>query len=258
MGQGRSTIAIEPHSDAPDAALLALVYAAGARPSAAEVAGAADVSKAFAVTFAAPQAEGWVEALVTGLAFDVVSLSPAPSAAVPPVAHRFGLDSDSAREHDHEVIEIRLGPHLVGGGAMLPIVRAAVALAAALAEQIPPAEVVWLPAASAMAPEYFRTIVAEWLRGGAFPGLGLTALRPDALGGMRSYGLTYFTGQELDFVREIGEAPEDCARHALRALHLLVEHGPVTEQVRLDHGEGVELLAKPSADGRTVRAWRQF
>ena len=48
-----------------------------------------------------------------------------------------------------------------------------------------------------MAPAYFMSAVRAWLVGGAFPALGLTALREEQDGALHSEGLALFTGYEV-------------------------------------------------------------
>jgi len=255
--QGRSAIVTPSESiKAPDAAPLALLFAAGERPSAADVKAAAERSGEFAVTYEAPTTAGWVEALVTGLTFEVRGLAPTPACAAPQIAHRYGLADDWAPPPGCEALTIQPGEHLAGGWAMLPVVRACVALAAALTGQSRAMAVVWQPARCAMSPAYFRQLVADWLLGGAFPALGLTALA-EREGKLRSEGLAFFTRQELEIERSPGQTPTADAQLAVRAIDALVAREPLTAPIRLTAPEGAPLLAEPSTDGATVRLWRQ-
>lgn len=234
-------------------ALLAVLYAPGRRPSIGAVRLAGEASGAFALTFDPGEAAGWAELLVTGLAFDVAGLVPGPGEATPAIAHRFGLDDDCPVEALEAVI-LRPGAHLAGAAAMLPVVRACVALGAALATHTGAVAVVWIPARSAMAPDYFAATIADWLGGGAFPALGLTALVPGA-SGMTSEGLAFFTGQELEVA---GSDLAQAGRIAVRMVHTLVSHGPLVAPTRLAGPDGEPLLAEPVGDGSKVRVRSQL
>lgn len=231
----------------PDQALLALLFAAGQRPTAAQVEAAGSGTGAFSVSYAPDPPAGWIEVLVTGLTFEVHGLAPGAGEPVPPIAHRYGLPGVGA-EANLEASSIRLGPHLAGGGAMPPVVRGAIALAQALAGAERAAAVVWLPARSAMASDYFATAATAWLGGGAFPVPGLVAL-VETRDGLSSQGLAFFTGQEVE-ASWLGAAKPDLARCLIRAVHLLVEHGPVAAATRLRTPEGDMLRIEPRSSGQ--------
>ena len=231
--------------------VLALLYAAGRRPSVDDVRRAGEASGVFAITFDSDEEPGWAELLVTGLTFEVRGLAPNGGEPVPPIAHRFGLENTWSGDA-MEAVVVRPGAHLAGAAAMLPVVRGCVALAAALAEQTDAAAVVWIPARSAMATDYFGSVIADWLGGGAFPALGLTALVPTATG-IESEGLAFFTGQELEVVADPGRT----GRIAVRMVDLLVGHGPLTAPTPLTGPEGEPLLAEPVGDGSKVRVGSQ-
>lgn len=228
--------------------MLAVLYERGQRPSIDAVRHAADASGAFALSHDPGGDAGWAEALVTGLTFDLCGLAPGAGEAVPPIAHRFGLTPDW-RGDALEAVLVRPGAHLAGAAAMLPVVRACVALGAALAGQTGAVAVVWIPARSAMTPDYFAGAVADWQGGGAFPALGLAALVADRAG-MTSEGLAFFTGQEIEVC---GSDRSHAGRIAVRLIHGLVSHGPLLVPTDLTGPDGERLRAQPSDDGCTVR-----
>ncbi|MCA1661334.1 MAG: hypothetical protein LC648_03895 [Novosphingobium sp.] len=108
---GRLAITAEDNLDASEPPLIALLFAAGARPSAADVSAIAERSGEFSVVYEPPPGEGWVEALVTGLSFEISGLRPAGPASAPAVAHRFGLASAQSL-NKLQAIVVRPGPHL--------------------------------------------------------------------------------------------------------------------------------------------------
>jgi hypothetical protein len=231
--------------------VLALLYAAGERPAVMDLRRAAEASGGFAVTFAPEGEPGRAEVLITGLAFELSGLAPGEGEPIPAIAHRFGFE-DSLPDTGWEAIVLRPGPHLAGAAAMLPVVRGCVALAAALAKETHAGAVAWLPARSAMGSDYFAAVVADWLNGGAFPVLGLTALVRGG-SGFASEGLAFFTGQELDLIASPGGEPAQTGRIAIRLIDLLAAHGPVTAPIQLAGPDGEPLLAEPMIDGSRVR-----
>ena len=199
--------------------------------------------------------EGWVEALVTGLSFDIVGLSPAEPFPMPDVGPRIGLEASSLE--GLEAIAIRPGRHLAGGENMLPVVRAALTLAKALAGESGAQAVVWLPARSAMRPLLFAATVDDWLSGGPFPAIGLTALVADSEGSVTSEGLAFFIGQEIVVAPAADVSAADNVKLAARLVHELIDNGPLRAPTRLTGSVGEALLAEPSTDGRQLTIRRQ-
>jgi hypothetical protein len=232
--------------------LLSLLFAAGGRPSLDEALALGERSRAFSCSYAPDPSEGWFEALVTGLTYEVHGLAPAASGPAQPIAHRYGLAS-GWWPPNLEAVTIQPGPHLAGGGAMLPVVRGAIDLAIALATAKDLAAVVWLPARTAMAVDYFTAAGNAWLVGGAFPVPGLVALVDSVEGGISSQGMAFFIGQEVEATPWPGAAKADVARCVVRAAHLLVEHGAIDAATRLDGPDGSALLFEPVIGSNRVR-----
>jgi hypothetical protein len=247
-------------------AALSLLFAAGDRPSAEDVERAlsalpgdtsAKPGRAITrITDSRKGEEGWLELLASGMTFDLTGLAPAVSAPVPAAVHFFGLPAEAV-EGAFEAIEIVPGPHLEGGGAMMPVVRTMASVASALAAKLGAQTVCWAPARSWMDPSYFARIVDGWLNGGAFPALGFTGIERSHDGSVESDGLAYFTGQELRVDARRGEAAAATVKLAVRAIDHLVRHGRVERRERLTGPDGEALLAEPSAGGRIVRLWRE-
>ena len=252
---GRKASTVDEDLPVPEPAVLAVLYAPGQRPSLGNVRRAGEASGAFAVSHdpgdeqgGPGDAAGWAELLITGLTFDVSGLAGARGEAAPPVAHRFGFAPDEAVAKGLEAVFLRPGAHLAGAAAMLPVVRGCVALGSALATGTGAAAVVWIPARTAMAPDYFAATIADWLAGGAFPELGLTAVVPEG-SGIASEGLAFFTGQEIEVC---GTDLPHAGRIAVRLIHTLIGHGPLTASAQLAGPDGEPMLAEPTGDGRRV------
>ena len=180
----------------------------------------------------------WVELLALGLTFDLRGLAPGIAAQVAAPAHAFGLPMAEARGLEGMVL--RTGPHLASAGSLMPIVRTMGALGCELAALPGLMGIGWEPAGTIMASDYFRTTVGAWLDGGAFPALGFTALARSPSGAMRSVGLGFFLGHEIELAPRAGESPADAARLAVRLIHDLVQNGAYTPG---DHvGPGGEAL----------------
>ncbi len=143
------------------------------------------------------------ELLVQGLTFDCVGLAPGDSAASPEQGALLGLKQFPAGE----ALSLQPGPHIAAGAALLPVTQALLGLGAALARLPGVLAVCWHPAQAWMEPDYFQTIASDWIKGGAFPALGLATLHPLPDGGFRSHGLAFFIGQELRLEARLNLSP---------------------------------------------------
>jgi hypothetical protein len=210
----------------------------------------------FAVSHAPDPAEGWLELIADGLTFDLTGLAPAAAAPMPELLHPFGFAA-GADVVPGEAITLIPGEHLRGGEHLLPVVRVMTGIAARLGELAPVKAIAWHPARSVMAPDVFIRLIAAWLAGGAFPALGLTALTPDTDFGLRSEGLTFFTGQELRIEPGTGTTAAADAKIAVRLIHYLVENEAIRAPFDFLGPDGESLCAAPSDNGRYLRVWRK-
>lgn len=233
--------------------MLSLLYVAGERPCAADVArllgGPANKAGAAArVSFEPSGDEGWLELLASGLTFDIAGLSPAPAKVAPAASHLFGLPSGT-RDLELEAVTLSPGEHIASGTTMLPVIRVMCGLGAGLTSLGNVKAVCWHPAQSWIEPAYFTRAIANWLGGGVFPALGLTALRQIADGSMESMGLEFFTGQEVRITKRPGESGGDTARLAVRMIDLIVRQGPLREGMDIAGPDGEELLVELPREG---------
>ena len=240
--------------------MLSLLFARAARPNAAAIdAVARDALHAecgFIVTHQPPKGDGWLGLLAGGLAFDLVGLAPATPIHIAPGRHAFGLDGPELPA-DLEAVELRPGPHLAGGPALLQVVKALTGIAAALSRLDGVRAICWHPAGSRIEPRLFARLIAIWFSGGVFPSHCLTPFARGPDGSLRSDGLAFFIGQELELEAGSGETPAETARLAGRLAQRLIEDGPVHSPDELIGPGGEQLDADPSRDGRTVRIWRR-
>lgn len=242
-------------------ALMSLLFAPGTRPSADTIAGlaatGAGTGAGFAVSHRPPEAEGWVELLVNGLTFDCRGLAPAPTLArFPDIASPPGFNAESFAAL--EAVSLAPGPHLAGGAAMQPIVRGLAGLGTMLARLEGVRAVSWHPSLHAVEPGAFIAQIEQWLGGGAFPGLALTALEKAPDGALQSRGLAFLIGQELRIERSPGVVPAADARLALRLIDRLAATGAIRQAVTVEPlpGERVELI--PDEGSALVRVWRRI
>lgn len=254
---GRAIIAQVQIDDEPSQPLLSLLFAAGERPSATTLSALADAARGrgvpFAVTHFPSEAEGWLELLAMGLTFDCRGLAPADGEAVQPAAHFYGIEPSVATEA-LEAVVLAPGPHLVGGNALLPVVRIAAGVAAALAELPGLRAVCWHAAASWMDPAYFARMVDAWLDGGAFPALGLTSIKRESDGALVTNGLAFLIGKELHFTPAPTINSSDAARIVIRLVHELVERGGIDTPLSIVGPDGTNILVRPSADRSVIHA----
>jgi len=242
------------------ASAVSLIFAAGDRPCARDIRKLAAELGQFTLSID-PAAdggedEGWVELLANGLTFDLIGLRPTAAEPLPDCAYRFALpdDFDPATM---EAITLIPGPHLSGGGAMFPVVRCLALLAAQLAQLDQVRAVAWHPARTFSAPDYFRRGVIGWIEGGAFPGLGLTALATNPDGGMQTEGLSLFTGQELRLSPDMCADPAEAAKVAFRLINWLVEHGRIEEPFTFTGPDGAILELEPVDNFAMLQVWRR-
>ncbi len=238
---------------------LSLLFAAGKRPSANDIdrlLSSSDMDGAAAHISHRPDAgEGWVELLATGLTFDLIGLSPADPAPMPSVDHRFGVSQD-LQVSELEAITLVPGPHISSQIAMMPVVRAMAGLAASIALPLAVEGVCWHAAQSWMGPQYFSRAILNWLSGGAFPALGLTAIEELDDASVASVGLAHFTGQEIQLEPRDGEAPADTVKLAVRLIDYMVRNGRIDAPRELEGPDGERLLAEPTQSRQQVWVWR--
>lgn len=244
---------------AANAAGLCLLFDPGDRPDADAVArlvaAAADAGLPASVSHRPPPEAGWLELLASGLTFDLIGLAPAASGRMTEAQQDFGF-ADGELPRGGEAVELVPSGHIVSGAGLQPVLRTMMGLAANLVLELPVRAVGWGPAQTWMEPRYFCRTALNWLGGGAFPALGLTALLQAEDGSLASRGLAHFTGQEMQLEGRSGDAAADAAKLAVRVIDQLVRRGRIVEPLRIDAG-GQALLLEPSQVGELVLAWRE-
>jgi hypothetical protein len=232
-----------------------LLFQPGMRPDSAAVRALAQGDGGFSISLDPDESQAnegaWLELLASGLTFDLRGLAPGPAAAAPPSRHVYGV-GEPAEVGPLEAITLQPGPHLAGGRTMLPVVRCLAWLTARLAGLDGGRAVAWHPARCWSAPEAFRGGVQRWIEGGPFPAFALAALAPDADQALQSEGLALLVGQELRVAPLVTEDRAAQGRIALRAMHWLVENGPLRAPRQVTGPDGEKLALEPSANRRFV------
>lgn len=235
---------------------LTLMFAPGQRPGGDAIARLSQrpaENTGFAVTHDGDANDGWVEVLAMGLAYDVVGLKPAPQAHAAAPDHLFGVDSVLAASR-LEAVKVTAAPNIASHG-VLPVIRLLAGLGAELARLPGLRAVGWETARSWMAPAYFMSAIRGWLVGGAFPALGLTALDRLGDGSLGTCGLGLFTGYEARIEGLAGEAVQDTAKLAARAINQLVQNGPEGVSTLVD-ASGRSVLCDLQPHSGWLRIWR--
>ena len=211
---------------------------------------AADAARVFTVSHRPKDDDDWLELLSSGLTFDLSGLSGA--GAAPKVATRYGVAADTDLDHS-AWLRLAPGEHLSGGGSQLPVVRVMAGVVLGLLDLPGAMGVAWGPARTIMSAEHFRRIVPGWLRGGAFPALGLTALARDGAGNVVSEGLSFFAGLELRIEPLLAKQPGLAGKVAVRLIHSLVDGWTVKEPVEVEGPDGEILGVTPEENGKILR-----
>ncbi len=199
----------------------------------------------------------WVELLREGLTFDLSGLAPSPAHPFPACAHRFDLPA-LPEPGTYEAMVLRPGPHLAGGSASLPVMRALLALGCEFIRQVEGVQaVVWGPAATATGARFFESVTSAWLDGGPFPALGLTAFAETPDGALESAGLAFWTGQELRIEPPLTADRVAATRLGIRLVNHLVIIGGLSGGDRIVGPDGTCLVLRPSRSRAVISVWRE-
>ncbi len=246
-----------------DAAELTLLFAKGKRPNHAAIKAAAAQIPAIRLSHDPltdgdlANSAGWAELLRDGLTFDVCGLAPGPAIAFPDITSRVDLDEGASADH-MEAIAVLPGPHLTSSARSLPVVRGMLALSCDLVRHFDDLLAVsWSPSQTAIGRRFFESVTTAWLKGGAFPALGLTAFSGTPDGAVQSLGLAFWTGQELRIEPPISHDKVAATRLGTRLVNRLVLAGMVTADERILGPDGTPLVLRPSLDRAMISVWRE-
>lgn len=242
---------------------MLLMFRAGARPDVAAIRRAVELAEGLTISHDSGEGESsgraeppWLELLIGGMTFDLRGIAPGPAYTAADLRNRYDVPTDFA-ETIGEALSLSPGPHLAGGRATVPVVRVQTALVAELVRRLPSAvSVAWPPARALVGREFFLSMADNWVAGGPFPALGLTAFRQMLGGAIQSEGLAFFTGQELHFDNALFPDPAAAVRLGLRLVDELVGNGPLCEAGSLIGPDGSRIGLRPSGNGRFLRVER--
>lgn len=193
----------------------------------------------------------WLELLSDGLSFDLLGLDGGPPLTAGPIAHRFGC-AEALDDGSLEAIGLFPGPHLSEAANSVPIIRTMLGIALELIEKLPGCRSVqWSPARSAISADLFREIAGEWLRGGAFPALGLVGYRAGPNGHLESEGFSFLSGFEIAVAPELSVDRVAGTKLAVRVIHSLVGTLPPENDWPFEF-DGRKLKLRPDRARRLI------
>ena len=141
---------------------------------------------------------------------------------------------------------------------MLPVVRTGFRIVNRLCAAGVGRQVHWHPAAIRMGHTYFTSLSAEWLDGGPFPAISLTAMVFAEDRSLTTDGLACFIGRELRLAPQprLASDRERLAKIASHLVNPLVETGPPVSKTTLPLRDGRELqLRDRPGEGLILAGW---
>ena len=223
------------------------------------IAGIVGLSIAVDRSFPAPASDPgkplWFELHKHGLTYDCSGIAPGPAEPLPTVRDWLGIAVDERAER-LRCVGLALGPHLRGGQASPPILRALFGLAREMAERFSACRgICWAASGTVTETTVFTEFVARWEGGSGFPAQLVTSLAAGLGGGIESRGLAYFTGQELHIEPGTYHEEGQGALLALRLVAQLVYRGRLELAEEAVAPDGSPIRLEPSPNGRFVRVW---
>ena len=167
-----------------------------------------------------------------------------------------GPDARVVQTSDAPLAIVRPSPHIIAGARTLPVLRGWFELALELGRHHAGLTAYgWPPAGHAMPAPIFADEIGRWLGGGAFPVASTIAFVPSGAGALRTRGLGFFTGQEIELDGTNIPDPDAGKRLALRIANQLVLHGRLVRTEEVGGPDGSVLRLEPSRDGKTVMVY---
>lgn len=248
-----------PKRSGDETGVLELLFEPGKRPSVGDVVRLFEETQeaglAARISHRPSNDADWLEILSSGLTFDLRGLAPGDPKTAHEADYRYGWQGDDGIRQG-EAVHLLPSAHIAAGAALPPVVRAMMSLAANLVLHFPVIGVGWVPSGTLMEPAFFSRMALNWLSGGAFPALGLTALVIADDGSVSSRGLAWFAGQEMQLAPRPNEAPGDAMKLAVRVVDYLARHGPLVRTETVETGRET-LRLEPSQVGKLVLVWRE-
>lgn len=201
--------------------------------------------------------DGMTELLDSGFTFDLVGLPPATELSVLKAENLFDVERSPDRS-GLEALLLRPGQHVGGGSHLQPVMRKLADIACRFVRHFENLSAIgWSPASSAMGAQYFDSVASDWIGGGPFPALGLTAFREGTDGSIESVGLAHWIGQEIRIEPPLSTNRVEATRLGVRLVNYLVDAGPVEGAERLTAPDGGPLVLRGTAGERFIRVRRE-
>ena len=194
----------------------------------------------------------WLELMSDGLTFDVFGIAPSAALSLPEMHYRVGIETGALA--GCEAIGLFAGPHIAEGAHTLPVMRTMARIGAGLADALAHVHaVVWTPANLAVAPDFFGEAISRWLEGGPFPGLCFVGLRAGDSGALKTTGMDFFIGREVELAADLAADKPKATRLMMRLIHQFVG-SEIPEEARSFAGpEGEPLLMEPGEETGPIR-----
>jgi len=148
------------------------------------------------------------------------------------------------------MLGVALGAHIEGGERIEPILQQYLSLAAQIASALGMDRIGWRPAELLIGLPQFASFAADYAAGGPFPALALVRMEA-MVDGIKTRGLAWFCGQELEF-----SAPHlsqnEIVKRVVRIVNDLVRNGPIGKTVSVDgleEGERIMLWPDEASSG---------
>jgi hypothetical protein len=123
-------------------------------------------------------------------------------------------------------VGLGFGEHLAGGERVPAILQALLGAAAKLGLSLGAVATLWHPAQIVSGFGYFSKSVADYLEGGAFPVWATVDFTSDANGDIKSTGLAFLAGREIQIASKSGDENERMRRF-VEAVHDLATNEPI-------------------------------
>jgi len=205
----------------------------------------------FSVSAFPERPDHWLELLSLGLTFDLTGLSPGEAVLPPPCESLLGL-ADSFDPAIYRAVRLQPASHIRASRALLPIVRVMIGIAVELTQLDGVKAVIWEPSACAIRTQSFNSLGKSWLKGDAFPVGGLIVIETVDVNRVRSKGLRWFAGHEVEIAStQTGDLPA-LSRLLGKVIERITEQGAASSLGFLTE-LGLETIGLPMPGSPVLR-----
>ncbi len=146
-------------------------------------------------------------------------------------------------------IGIALSDHIANAKHDSTVNRTFLELAWIIGEALNATSVIWQPAKLHIGFEYFSEASHQYITGGPFPVLIQIAISENPKGTFHTYGLSYFSGQEMRLSAPAGYPPNQVVKRLVRIAHDIATNGKIDSQTEAQGFVPEEMLTlTPSKD----------